>query len=169
MWRASSKGCSNLIYIFSGRLKPRLPQAINLNWISEERSLLVQFKRLSLGYYNFNFLTLWLWTRCLLPSALSSLSPSFILPLPRAHGYWHPAPWHEDTLRRTGTQMITAGRLFNYGFSYFSKDSSGLFLGCCLVLCAIIAGKRVKRQSIKIFLIKIEMKDNPYSSISNRG
>lgn len=77
---------------------------------------------------------------------------------------------NEGTRGKIVTQIISAGcRLFNYGFSYFSKDYLRLFLGCCLVLYAIIAGKRVKWQCIKFFLIKIEMKDNPNSFISKRG
>lgn len=68
------KVCPNLIYPLARKLKPRPPQALNLNFISEERISLVQFKRQSLCYYNFNFLKLCLFTRSSLPSTLSFVS-----------------------------------------------------------------------------------------------
>lgn len=153
MWKASSKCCSNLIYTFAGRLWPRLPRAINLNWISEKRISLVQFKRQSLCYYNFNFLKLRLFTRHSLPSTLSSVSRFQSFFSPRAHVYLHPhALAGGCTRKRTVTRIVTAGcRWFNYDFSYFSKDYLELFIGCCLVLNALIAGKRSKWQCIKIF------------------
>lgn len=151
MWRASSKCCSILIYTFGGRLKPRLPRDINLNWISEKTMLAVQFRRQSLCYYNFNFLRF--------GSVLGTLYPllrlfflSSILPFPRAHSIYTPTLWHKGTLGNTVTQITTVGgRLFNYDFSYFSKDYLGVILGCRLVLHAIIASKRVKWQCIKNF------------------
>lgn len=149
---------------------PRPPQAINLNWVSEKRILRVQVRRLTLCYCNLIFFwKLWLVTRHSLLPALSSLS--------QLHSFFSqdaclfiPTLWHEGTPGRTISLTITVGcLLFNHDFSYFSQDYLGFFLGCCWVPRAIIAGKRVKWQCIKIFLIKTEMKDNPHSFISKRG
>lgn len=102
-------------------------------------------------HFNF-FLKLWLFTRHSLPSALIfCLSASYFLFPERMSIYTHTL-WHEGTCGRSITQIRTIDcRLFNYKSSYFSKDYLGFFLGGCLFLCTIIAGKRVKWQCIKNF------------------
>jgi hypothetical protein len=128
VWRVSSKHCSNLIYTFAGGWSQDSPQAINLNWISEKRISLVQFKRQSLCYYSFNFLKLQLFTRHSLPSTLSSIS--------RLHSSFSQGtslfiPPHSLAWRYTQkdiVQIITVGcRLFNYDLSYFPKGYLGFF------------------------------------------
>lgn len=86
-----------------GEAGASLPQAINLNWISEKRISLEQFKRQSSCYYNFNVLKLWLFTRHALPSTLSSLPASFFL-FPKPMSIYNPMLWHEGTLERLQPQ-----------------------------------------------------------------
>lgn len=69
-----------------GETGASLPQAINLNWISEKRISLERFKRQSSCYYNFNFFkALAFYKTCF--NFYIVFSPSFILPFPKAHVY----------------------------------------------------------------------------------
>ena len=134
------------LYICRAAEAPSLLQPI-----PEKRLLLMQVGRWSLCSYNFILRKLWiLWDTLSFLLCLLFLSSS--PPFPRAHVYLSPTRWHEGTWGKTITQIITVGCIvFNYGFSYFSKDYLGLCLGCCLVFRAIITGKRAKWQCIKIF------------------
>lgn len=70
----------------------------------------------------------------------------------------------------TAVQIITAScGLFNYDFSYFSMDYLGFFLAALWFFVQSLQARGQNGNALKIFLIKIEMKDNPYSFISKRG